>query len=371
MDTPPDNVSYSVSQVRKRPNILFKMYRQFGSNRLMRYVIKDYQKYLFSQDSDNEVDLLHVVDMVIDKKKRNYVPYIADVGYVGALANHTGITDGVRKEIVEYLLNNNCKAIIARSQASAQSILAITSDDTKKSIEEKIRIVYPAYAPLMQSKDVWSAKKGILKSKRLKLLFIGNYVHGKGLGELLDAYVYLRKRHENISLTVVANDYEDVIRRYSNEELRGVKCYKAIFSIEQLINKFYLKSHLFVMPSHHEVFGMVFLEALSTATPVIAINQYSTPEIVKDGYNGYLISSNNVPWSKFRPSRKDFDPRNFIKSEEIVVEQLVSRIEAISGNRELLIDLSKKALDSIHSNPQFTVKNRNKILKEIYDEALI
>src|SRR5680860_297470 len=322
MNSPPDGVKYFINPVKKRPSFLFNIYRHFGGNKLVHYVIHKYQKYIFKQSVESGFDLLHVVDMVLGPKERNRLPYIVDVGHVGALASHTGITNSIQKDIIEYLLHDNCKAIIARSKASAKSILSMVSGDIKKRINKKIKVIYPVYIPLMCKKDVWSTKKTALKSKGLVLLFIGNDVHRKGLGELLEAYVRLRKQNRNISLTIISNSFKEVTSRYSDEELRGVVCHKAKFNIQQLTKDFYLKSHLFVMPSHQEILGVVFLEALSLATPVIAIDQYSTPELVKNGYNGYLLKSHNITFSKNNPLRKDFDQSNFFKPEEIVVEQL-------------------------------------------------
>ena len=371
MISPPDGVKYYINPVKKRPSFLFNIYRHFGDNKLVHYIIHKYQKYIFKQDVEPGLDLLHVVDMVLSPKARSRLPYIVDVGHVGALANHTGINDSIMKDIISYLLHDNCKSIIARSEASAQSILAITSGEIKKRISRKIKIIYPVCIPLMSKKDIWSIKKTELKSKDLRLLFIGNDARRKGLGELLEAYVRLRKQKRNISLTVISNGFEDVTSRYPDEELQGVVCHKARFTIQQLTKDFYLKSHLFVMPSHQEILGVVFLEALSLATPVIAIDQYSTPELVKNSYNGYLIKSHNIIFSKDNPLCKDFGQSNLFEPEEIVIGQLVTRINTILDSRELLVKLSKNALDSIYSNPCFNVQNRNKILKEIYDKALI
>ncbi len=42
---------------------------------------------------------------------------------------------------------------------------------------------------------------------------------------------------------------------------------------------------------YHEVFGYVMIEAMSCGTPVIAWNNGSIPEVVKDGRTGYVVNS--------------------------------------------------------------------------------
>jgi glycosyltransferase involved in cell wall biosynthesis len=51
----------------------------------------------------------------------------------------------------------------------------------------------------------------------------------------------------------------------------------------------------FVLPTFHDTFGYVALEALAGATPVIATATCALPEVVEDGRNGYLIGFDNDP----------------------------------------------------------------------------
>jgi glycosyltransferase involved in cell wall biosynthesis len=49
------------------------------------------------------------------------------------------------------------------------------------------------------------------------------------------------------------------------------------------------RSDLFVMPTRHEAFGMVFQEAAASGLPVVATNINAIPEIVLDGTTGLLV----------------------------------------------------------------------------------
>ena len=48
------------------------------------------------------------------------------------------------------------------------------------------------------------------------------------------------------------------------------------------------------MPSEKEGFGIVFLEAMAHAKPVIGGNAGGTPDIIPDGAIGYLIDPKNI-----------------------------------------------------------------------------
>ena len=53
-------------------------------------------------------------------------------------------------------------------------------------------------------------------------------------------------------------------------------------------------ANVFVLPSRYEGFGMVFLEAMLTSTPIISTNASAIPEVIKHNYNGILIEPNNI-----------------------------------------------------------------------------
>jgi len=48
------------------------------------------------------------------------------------------------------------------------------------------------------------------------------------------------------------------------------------------------------LPSENETFGQVFIEAMSSGTPVIGTKVGGIPEIISDSYNGYLVPPNDV-----------------------------------------------------------------------------
>jgi glycosyltransferase involved in cell wall biosynthesis len=51
---------------------------------------------------------------------------------------------------------------------------------------------------------------------------------------------------------------------------------------------------IFVAPSLWEGFGLVFLEAMAQACPVIASRVSSIPEVVEDGVTGLLVPPNDA-----------------------------------------------------------------------------
>lgn len=60
------------------------------------------------------------------------------------------------------------------------------------------------------------------------------------------------------------------------------------------VRSFYQSCEAFVMPSRSEGFGIVFLEAMALAKPVIGGNHGGTPEIWDDGTAGFLVEHGDI-----------------------------------------------------------------------------
>jgi glycosyltransferase involved in cell wall biosynthesis len=86
--------------------------------------------------------------------------------------------------------------------------------------------------------------------------------------------------------------------------------------------KLFKACHVYVMPSRHETFGVVFAEAIATGKPVIA-TRCGGPEFIVNDTNGMLVAVGDVPglsvamqamagnWGHYSPLaiRKDFEQR--------------------------------------------------------------
>jgi N-acetyl-alpha-D-glucosaminyl L-malate synthase BshA len=64
---------------------------------------------------------------------------------------------------------------------------------------------------------------------------------------------------------------------------------------QEFIEELLPAADLFLLPSHHESFGLVALEAMSAGVPVLATNQGGPVEVIDDGRTGYLRAPDDVP----------------------------------------------------------------------------
>ncbi len=126
------------------------------------------------------------------------------------------------------------------------------------------------------------------------LLFISSLFPRKNIFGLVQAFILLCKAGFTYKLIIVGQDkgeYAKIAPLISSPLLKEKVIYKG-FVDEKQKAELLKKAALLVMPSFYEGFGIPVLEAFSYATPVVASNVTSLPEVV--GNAGVLIDPYNV-----------------------------------------------------------------------------
>lgn len=125
----------------------------------------------------------------------------------------------------------------------------------------------------------------------IDILYVGRLNKYKGLHILIKAFKQLE--HKNINLHIVGEgsdmeDFKNFSGSNSNITFHG-------FVPERELVKIYKKANVVVIPSiWYEVFGIVIIESFKYATPVIGSDIGGIPELIENGYNGYLFETGNV-----------------------------------------------------------------------------
>lgn len=127
------------------------------------------------------------------------------------------------------------------------------------------------------------------------ILFLGTIEPRKNLGALLDAYERLLARRVDVPPLVLAGGLRPAAAGLSERARRAplaghveLPGYVSGDAREAL----YRRAILFVMPSHHEGFGIPALEALTIGVPVIAARRGALPEVV--GGAGALVDPDDA-----------------------------------------------------------------------------
>lgn len=131
----------------------------------------------------------------------------------------------------------------------------------------------------------------------VRLLFVGRLELRKGIDALLAAAIPLLARFPNVYLDVVGNDAlaGPAGRTYraafeadtANVGLRDRVRFHGEVS-EEALRGFYRGCDIFVAPSRFESFGLILLEAMMFAKPVVCCRAGGMPEVVIEGETGLL-----------------------------------------------------------------------------------
>jgi glycosyltransferase involved in cell wall biosynthesis len=121
--------------------------------------------------------------------------------------------------------------------------------------------------------------------KKDYILYIGSFNEIKNFKHVISAYIKLNLK--NIKLVMVMPQIDSFNISYDTKEiLNEIKNNENIkilnFMEKNVLKKLYEEAKIFVLPSFHESFGFPFLEAMSSATPVITSKLTAIPEICGD-----------------------------------------------------------------------------------------
>jgi glycosyltransferase involved in cell wall biosynthesis len=125
--------------------------------------------------------------------------------------------------------------------------------------------------------------------------FVGRIVRDKGINELVEAFLLIAEKHPNTKLLLVG-DYEedldpiDIITKKAIQSNNNI----IITGWQKDIRPYLNLMDVFVLPSYREGFGISIMEAAAMNIPTICSNISGCNEIIKDGFNGKLISPKSV-----------------------------------------------------------------------------
>ena len=116
----------------------------------------------------------------------------------------------------------------------------------------------------------------------------------KGIETLIRAVAALPAR-TGFRCTIVG-DGEDRPRLESlASELGLAQCVRFVGAVpDEKLHAYLAGARVFALPSRKEGFGIVYLEAMYYGKPVVAGAHGGAPEVVSDGYNGFLVQYGDV-----------------------------------------------------------------------------
>jgi len=119
--------------------------------------------------------------------------------------------------------------------------------------------------------------------------FVGRIVRDKGVGELVEAWKWLREEYANLHLLVVGPfEPQDPVPPDAEECLRSDRRVHLV-GLDWETPPLYAAMDLAVLPTYREGFGLVALEAGAMRLPVVATLVPGCVDAVRDGVTGTLV----------------------------------------------------------------------------------
>ena len=314
--------------------------------------IKDFTKYnnLISGQDLERIDLIYSPGKLIFNK----FPWVVEVDNVSCLSYYNLTLLHILKPLIAWKLKSKwCKTIICLSEAGKKSVVNFFNDDV---ILSKCTTVHPFVSKPLKRKR---------KDNIVRLLYVSSAFHLKGGRQIIRAFEQLNWRFSNLELVIVSNTPQEVIDDYC--QWKNIKFVKPDMEKKELYEKYYTQSDIFLQLSFQDSFNMTVLEAMSCGLPVVATDMFAIPEMVKDGYNGFVLKS---PIDYFDDDYQP-NPKFWNMDINIFVRYCVPRIPEL--NEEFLEMESKlvHALDTLVRNKSLrkTMGNNSlRMVKEKFNE---
>jgi L-malate glycosyltransferase len=133
----------------------------------------------------------------------------------------------------------------------------------------------------------------------VKVLYLSNYIEGKGQDDAISAFLEAKKEYPNMTLTFVGGDMgfkkNHFYRLNLEKHVKDLKAEDSIFfkgavdDIEKIMKDFDIALNF----SRSESFSLTCLEALYFGTPLIATDSGGPSELFENGVSGLLVPVKN------------------------------------------------------------------------------
>ncbi|MDQ3161335.1 MAG: glycosyltransferase family 4 protein [Actinomycetota bacterium] len=188
---------------------------------------------------------------------------------------------------VDRLFARGARRLIAIS-AAVHQFLAAAGHDSRK----LVTIHYGLDALPAARSEITPEAAGIARESPL-LLAAGRLIDQKDHATLLRAFALIRERHPQARLAILGAGPLEAATRARALAL-GLD--DAVLLPGRLDTRDWLeRADVFVHTSRWEGFGIVLLEAMLAALPIVATQVSAVPEVVEDGRTGILVDAGDAP----------------------------------------------------------------------------
>lgn len=256
-----------------------------GTDIVYDFVIKPYHRYFYhikrhdifcslqKRVDLNEIDLCHAATLLTDGGQAYKIYKKYHIPYVVAVRN-TDINGFLDKAPNTWLAARkilcNANKILFISQALMDKF---SSHKVIKPILLEIKDKMVLIPNGIDNYFLDHVKRDLIERSGHTVLYVGNFSRNKNVLRLCEAVLQLSKEDEfsDITLTLVGGGGRDADENVSQwiEEHKNVADFIGPIYEKDKLCEVFRRHNVFAMPSIHETFGLVYIEALSQNLPVL------------------------------------------------------------------------------------------------------
>jgi len=130
------------------------------------------------------------------------------------------------------------------------------------------------------------------RKKVYDLVYVGRISAQKRLNLLVDAVQKIQSKRTNLRVCVIGHG--ELAKRtveYASE--KKVLAHFDFLGTRKSIFKYLQSAKIFILTSSYEGEPIAALEAMASGLPVVAMNYKGAKDLIKNGYNGFLVNTKN------------------------------------------------------------------------------
>jgi len=354
LDMPPEGINYKYEEIirgdNKKAGILHEL-----KVKLWLWSLKHRPPII--KIDPRGCDLIHSMNNVMNSGK---TPWVMDVEHLEGLFGMNRAN--VKRKLYFYqvkriLTSKYCKKLMPHTIAAKLSIL----NAGLKELEPKMEVVYPG------KESVPNFKKK--PNKTPIILWMGRRFLEKGGKTVLHVFDKLDGKAE-FKLIMKGPVPEEIKRKYvgkKNIEFSDTEDY-----VSSNWRDFYKKADIVLYPTNFDSLGNVYFDAMNYKAPIVTGDIFNSSEVVEDGVNGFVVN-HPFKWhdENFQPlyDAGEYIPKLKNFYDEKFVSDLAKKVIVLIKNPTLRLKMGEAGYKLI-SEGKFSIKERNKKLRKIYEEAI-
>jgi len=180
-----------------------------------------------------------------------------------------------------------------------------------------------------------------LKDKKI-LAFAGRIGIEKNITFIIDVADKLKDKHHNIALLIAGNGpYLETLKEMVKK--RGLE--KIVYFLgyveQKQMKNIYTFADIFVFPSKTETQGLVTVESMLCGTPVVAIGEMGTKEVMNGDNGGFMVKDD--------------------------LDEFTEKVDLLLSDKKLY---KEKQADALKYSKGWTIQVKAKLMEELYEEVL-